>query len=306
MKKIIMRLTPLLLCLWLLAQSVSAARLLVPGGQVIGLKLADHSLTVTAFDARLGQAAKTAGLQAGDRIVSIDAQQVTGTQDIRQALERSHGTVEIGILRNGRAKKLRMQPAITEDGPRLGVYLKEGVTGIGTITWYDRETGAFGALGHGVSNPQGQLVCMQWGDAYAATVSAVRKGCAGEPGQLIGVLTREEPIGALSKNTVQGVFGKLAEPVGAQPLPVASAEQIRTGPAVIRSTVDSAQAQEYSVEILKIYPGSSASGRNMLLKVTDPQLLETTGGIVQGMGVSYNRDNTGNPNSLRGFQVTDP
>ena len=286
MKKIITRAGPLILCLWLLVQSVSAAQLLVPGGQVIGLQLADNSLTVTAFDAQLGQAAKSAGLQAGDRIVSIDTQPVCNIEDIRRALSRSDGTVDVGILRDGRAKKLRMQPVITEDGPRLGIYLKEGVTGIGTVTWYDRQTGAFGALGHGVSDSQGQLVCMQWGNVYEAAVSAVRKGCAGEPGQLMGTLTRQTPIGALSKNTAKGVFGKLTEPAHTQPLPVAQADQIRTGHAVIRSTVNSAQVQEYSVEILKIYPASSASGRNMLLKVTDARLLETTGGIVQGMSGS--------------------
>ena len=286
MKKIMNRTVPMLLCLWLLVQTVSATRLLVPGGQVIGLALADNTVTVAAFDQNLGQAAKTAGLQIGDRIVSIDTQIVQSAEDIRQALSRSDGTVDISVLRSGKAKKLHVQPAITEDGPRLGVYLKQGVTGIGTVTWYDTQTGQFGALGHGVSNQNGELVAMASGSAYSATVVSVRKGQSGDPGQLMGALQDRQPIGVLSKNTVRGVFGKLDVPWQAEPLPVAAAEQTHTGSAVIRSTVNDSQIQEYSVEILKIYPNASAAGRNMLLKVTDERLLQTTGGIVQGMSGS--------------------
>ena len=141
MKKIINRTVPLVLCLWCLVQSVSAARLLVPGGQVIGLSLEDHTVTVAAFDQTLGQAAKAAGLQVGDRIVSIDTQTVSSAEDIRTALSRSDGSVDICVLRSGKAKKFCLEPAITADGPRLGLYLKQGVTGIGTVTWYDSETG---------------------------------------------------------------------------------------------------------------------------------------------------------------------
>ena len=102
----------------------------------------------------------------------------------------------------------------------------------------------------------------------------------------MGTLTDRQPIGALSKNTAQGVFGKLDIQVSGEAIPVAEADQIHTGHATIRSTVGDSQVQEYSVEILKIYANSAATGRNMLLKVTDPRLLETTGGIVQGMSGS--------------------
>ena len=286
MKKFINRALPLMLCLWLLVQSVSAARVLVPGGQVIGLQLADNTVTVTAFDEQLGAAAKEAGLQVSDRIVSIDTHLINNAEDIRQALTRSDGEVDVSILRGGKAKKLHLQPVITEDGPRLGVYLKQGVTGIGTVTWYDAETGEFGALGHGVSTPEGELVAMQTGAVFGAAISAVRKGQAGDPGQLMGTLSSTEPIGALQENKPQGVFGKLEELPATQPLPVCGADQVHTGCATIRCTVADTQVQEYSVEILKIYPNSGATGRNMLVKVTDERLLTATGGIVQGMSGS--------------------
>ena len=286
MKKIINRIAPVVLMFWVLIQSVSAVQLLVPGGQVIGLALSDNTVTVAAFDQQLGQAAKTAGIKVGDRIVSVDKQQIHTAEDIRQALQQSDGSVELSVLREGKAKKLHLQPAITEEGPRLGVYLKEGVTGIGTVTWYDAGTGTFGALGHGVNRQNGELVTMQDGNAFLATVVSVRKGLSGDPGQLMGTLTDRQPIGVLSKNTVQGVFGRLDVQIGGEAIPVADSREINIGPAIIRSTIHDSQTQEYSVEILKIYPGSAATGRNMLLKVTDQRLLDTTGGIVQGMSGS--------------------
>ena len=286
MKKIIKRIAPLCLMLWLLVQSVSAVRLLVPGGQVVGLALSDNTVTVAAFDQQLGRAAKAAGVKVGDRIVSVDNRQIHTAQDIHTALQQSDGAVEIGILRDGKTKKVHLEPAITEDGPRLGIYLKQGVTGIGTVTWYDADTGAFGALGHGVNRQNGELVVMQEGSAYSASVVSVRKGVSGDPGQLMGTLTDRQPIGVLTKNTVQGVFGTLDVAVNGQPIPVADSDEIRTGPARIRSTISDSQIQEYSVEILKIYPNSGTTGRNMLLKVTDQRLLDTTGGIVQGMSGS--------------------
>ncbi len=286
MKKIIKRIAPAVLMLFLLVQSVSAVQLLVPGGQVVGLALSDNTVTVAAFDQHLGQMAKAAGVKVGDRILSVDKQQIQTAEDIRSALQQSDGSVEIGVLRDGKTKKLHLQPAITEDGPRLGIYLKQGVTGIGTVTWYDPDTGAFGALGHGVNRQNGDLVAMQAGNAFPASVVSVRKGASGDPGQLMGTLTDRQPIGVLSKNTVQGVFGRLDVQIGGEAIPVAETSQIKTGPAMIRSTIVDSQVQEYSVEILKIYPGSAATGRNMLLKVTDQRLLDTTGGIVQGMSGS--------------------
>ena len=286
MKKIKFHTLFMILLLLFTALPVSAAELLIPGGQVIGLQLTDGTVTVAAFDPQLGKAAQAAGLETGDRIVRIGDRKVSSAADIRTALEKSGGSVELHILRGGKTKKLRVEPAITPEGPRLGVYLKEGVTGIGTVTWYDREGRTFGALGHGVSDAEGQPVQMGEGSVFSAAVVSVQKGKCGDPGQLMGTLTERSPIGTLQKNTLQGVFGKLDRPVTGQVLPTADRDEIHTGPAVIRSTVSGSRLQEYSVEILKIYPSASATGRNMLLKVTDPALLEATGGIVQGMSGS--------------------
>ena len=286
MKKFKYRISAMLLALWLLPQSAHAAQLLVPVGQVIGLELADNTVTVAAFDHILGTDARASGLKVGDRITMIDETPVACAEDVHRALERSDGTVDIHVLRDGRSRQLQLTPRITQEGPRLGVYLRQGITGVGTVTWYDPETDNFGALGHGVNDQKGQLVSMQNGKAYRASILSVKKGKAGEPGQLMGALADASPIGTLTKNTVQGVFGKTSHSWQGQSLPVADTDDIRTGSATIRSTIRDNAVQEYSVEILKIYPNSRPEGRNMLLKVTDQRLLDTTGGIVQGMSGS--------------------
>ena len=153
MKKIRFRLMLTALCLIVLTQTVWGAQLVVPGGQVIGLQLQDNTITVAAFDEDLGAEAKSCGLQIGDRIVAINGKTVCSAQDVRDVLSRTDGDAEISVLRDGKAKKLHITPEITSDGPRLGVYLKQGITGVGTVTWYDPDSGRFGALGHGVNDP---------------------------------------------------------------------------------------------------------------------------------------------------------
>ena len=274
------------LCVMVLSVEALAAQYVVPVGQVIGIRLQDGTVTVAAIDESLGENARLAGLQPGDRIVKIDGEAVTDPASVRRRLERSDGTVELELEREGKRRTVAVKPAVTRDGPRLGVYLRQGVTGVGTVTWYDPDQGSFGALGHGVNDPEGNLLNLEEGSVYAASVAGVVKGAAGDPGQLLGSLESRVPIGTLEKNTLQGIFGNLSAGFDGEALPVAEAGEIRAGKAEILSTVANRQVRRYSVEILKIYPGSRQTGRNMLLKVTDPALLETTGGIVQGMSGS--------------------
>ena len=286
MKKWISRAGVLLLCFCVLSFGVSAAQMLVPGGQVVGLELADNTVTIAAFDDALSAPAQQAGLKVGDRILEINGKTIQTAADVRQALISSEGTVELNIQRGQKTTPIRFAPTVTSDGPKLGAYLKQGVTGVGTVTWYDPDTGNFGTLGHGVNNSKGELLKMVSGNAYRATVASVRRGKCGEPGQLMGALKEPKPIGILYKNTDRGVFGKTETGWKGEAIPVGSAQDVHVGKATIRSTVQGECIQEYSVEILKVYANSGASGRNILLKITDPALLNATGGIVQGMSGS--------------------
>ncbi len=277
-----------ILCAFLLLFCVivpaSAASYLIPGGQCVGLHLQDDTISVAAIDDTLGQAAKAAGLKIGDRLVGINGKPVKSSQDVKTALQGCE-VAEVSILRNGKAKKLCFSPAQTEQGPKLGVYLKQGITGVGTVTYYDPESGTFGALGHGVSHPDGKLLSMETGDVFPASVLSVKKGKAGDPGQLMGAVTDTKPLGSLSKNTPRGVFGDTVCSQ-AQAIPTAKSKDVGVGSATIRCTVDGTALGEYSAEILKIYPESSDRTRNLLIKITDDTLLNATGGIVQGMSGS--------------------
>ncbi len=276
----------LLLCICTISIPAQAADRLIPVGQVIGLELWDNTVTVAAFDEALGQKAKAAGLQVGDQLLTLDGKALHCAEDVRQALEQSNGQIQLTVSRQGKTHSLELSPEITANGPKLGVYLKQGVTGIGTVTWYDPQTGTFGTLGHGVNSSDGQLLPMVSGKAYKARVASVRPGKAGAPGQLRGAVEGGQLVGQLTRNTAQGVFGNALEEFSGQALPVAEPQDVKLGKATILSTVNGDTVQEYSVEILKIYPNAKSMSRNLLIKVTDPDLLSTTGGIVQGMSGS--------------------
>ncbi len=274
------------LCVWLLAVPVLAAQRLVPVGQVIGLELSDGTVTIAAFADSIGDGAKAAGLQIGDEIIKANQNEIHGAADLLEALSRSDGAVELTILRNGTEHTLRVHPVATALGPKLGVYLREGISGIGTVTWYDPASGRFGALGHGVNDSAGRLLEMVEGTAYDASVQSIQKGRVGTPGLLRGQVDTEQVVGPLYANTERGIFGTTQSPWLGEALPLAELSQIHTGEASILSNIHGNLIQEYHVEILKLYPRAKQDGRNLLLRVTDPALLTTTGGIVQGMSGS--------------------
>ena len=282
MKRILRSVFYTMLLFTVLPLSALAADL-IPVGQLIGLQLRSDTLTVAAYDDALGSAPRDGGLKIGDELLSIDGEAVSSPEDVRSALSNA-GSISLKVRRSGKVTTLRLTPCPTEEGPRLGVYLRQGIAGIGTVTFYDPSTGLFGTLGHGVSDSSGQILPMKTGSAFAAEVLSVKKGKTGTPGQLKG--EAGQVLGPLLKNTPQGVFGKARTPFPGETLPTAAYADIRPGEATIRSTVCGTGVQEYSVEILKIYPEDRKDGRNFLLRVTDPQLLQTTGGIVQGMSGS--------------------
>lgn len=284
MKRHFSRLSMIVVLLTLLPVRTLAAQYLVPVGQVIGLQLYNDTVTVAAYDDVLGGAAKAAGLKIGDRIVSINDTPITCAEDVRSALDSGGEALNLTVSRGGKQRALTLTPTQTGDGPRMGVYLRQGIAGIGTVTWYDPDTGAFGALGHGVCD-SGGLLKMTRGSAYEAAVTEVKKGRSGDPGQLKGTARSVEPIAPLLRNTAQGVFGVTPRGWRGEAVPVAAYSQIHTGEATILAQT-CGEVQEYSVEILKIYPQTRSDCRNFLLKVTDPALLRTTGGIVQGMSGS--------------------
>ncbi len=282
-----------------------APRMVVPVGRAVGIKLFSDGVLVVGFSqipAEGGSVipAKACGLREGDVITHINAQEVDTIEEIQAQLREIGGEeMSIRALRDGKQVQVTAQAVkcSTDGSYKLGAWLRDSMAGIGTVTYYDPATGTFGALGHGVNDiDTAQLMPLERGGLLSATVSDVKKGKRGEPGELHGIFDMEEDIGVLTANTSHGIFGTLEgdDLAGAEPVEAASPAQVKTGPAVVRSNVTGDAVREYAVEITRLFPNAE-DGRDLMVKVTDPALLDQTGGIVQGMVVRYNRDNTGKP-----------
>lgn len=266
-------LIPLAALLVSLHPALAAGARLVPVGEVVGIRLEDTGVVVTEVKAE-GPGAK-AGLLPGDRILSVNGAPVETAQALTALVQAGDEGLVLRILREGREQGLRVSP---EEGA-LGVWVRDSLAGIGTVTWYDPETGRYGALGHPVGETEtgkGQL--------YPAEVSGVKVGKAGEPGALEGGFTGEEPLGTVEANTPLGIFGVMARVPGGETVPVATRAEIKPGPVTILSQA-SGQVEAYTGEIQRVYP-TNKEGRSLLIKITDERLTTLTGGIVQGMSGS--------------------
>ena len=255
---------------------------LVPGGAAIGLRLQTDGVYITEFAEHAP--AKAAGLKIGDRIAEIDGIEVSAAADLEPLINRANGNrVTVQVQRGERLAAFSVQPQRVGEQWRLGLYVKDSVAGIGTLTYYDPESERFGALGHAVNGKQSQPIRICGGEVLPVELSEIRRGESGKPGSLTGRCPEQaESMGDITENLPEGVFGRLNAPVFGQTLPVAEFAELETGPACILCTVQNGPPQQYDVEITKVQPRGDGL-RTLQLRVTDPLLLEQTGGIVQGI-----------------------
>jgi stage IV sporulation protein B len=274
----------------------SGARTLIPVGRAVGVKLFARGVLVVATsdlesEGQTLSPAREGGLKEGDVILEANEEPLDSTEELQSILqENGQSPVRLAVQRGGTELEMTMQPVQGDDAVwRLGAWIRDSMAGIGTVTYYDPATGEFGALGHGITDVDtAVLMPLSSGAIMPATVKAVQKGVRGTPGELRGDFDVNHDFGAVNTNSDSGIFGTLADPsllpLG-DAIPVAEPSEVQTGAATILSNVDGDTVTEYSVEIVKLYPASQNT-RNLLLRVTDPRLLETTGGIVQGMSGS--------------------
>lgn len=283
------------LCFFALSVSAHAAAdpiSLIPVGRAVGIEIETQGVIVTAVtkvDTPQGEAepAFEAGLRAGDIIEYIGPQLIESAADFRKALDEAGGTVSLRYTRGGRQYQTTITPVLSTNGHyELGVWLRSGMAGIGTVTFYDPGSGCFGALGHPVSDMDtGVMLPVREGAIYPARISSVVKGQKGEPGELKGYSESGESCGTITKNCRSGLSGT-AEPgaFAGEPMPVMKRSQLKCGEAYIISDVGEG-VKQYSVEISRVYHGVDDE-RDMLITVTDEGLISVTGGIVQGMSGS--------------------
>ena len=289
-----------LLAVLLSVSSIFAAALpetLIPVGRAVGIRLHTEGVMIAEIgtvETARGTVcpAKEAGLQAGDAILEVDGKSISSNVELQQIVERSAGeTLSMLTKRGGEERVLKLQPAQDLSGQyRLGVMIRDGMSGIGTLTFVDPETGAYGSLGHGICDGQnGALLPLETGDLIRASVERVQKGEVGDPGALQGSFDESDALGTVEQNTENGIFGVLdARDLieGLPEMPTASAAEIRTGPCTILSNVAGTDVREYTAEITKVFRDGGEFGQCMMLQITDGALKDITGGIVQGMSGS--------------------
>ena len=280
-----------LLALLACSASVSMAaevtpRMLVPVGHTVGIKLFSKGVVVVKLSDG-GTPAKACGLRTGDVIVQCGGSTVTSSEQFQSLLQTCGGAAELEVRRNGDSMTLSVEPERNDQGVYcIGAWIRDSMAGIGTMTYYDPATSTFGALGHGITDVDtAQLMPFSNGSILPSTVKAVKKGEAGSAGELRGDFDLTGNLGGLYANTSSGVFGTLEAAYAPAQAQAVMTGQPAAGPAVIRSNVRGDEVREYDIEILKTVPGSN-DGRDMVISVTDPALVEATGGIVQGMSGS--------------------
>ena len=273
-------------------------RYAVPCGSAIGIYLKSDGVMVIGTGRIAGEDGVETEpafgkLKSGDYIEAVNGSPMETKEELAAAVGRSGGqTASLQVRRQGQRVDVQVQPVKGQDGQyRLGAWVRDDTQGIGTITYVD-SNGRFGALGHGISDSDtGELVEAGEGALYATQIMGIQKGTIGKPGLLSGVIYYGpgSHLGEITANTNEGIFGTVNSQLRKQ-LPdaaveVASPQEARPGPAVIRSAVDGS-LRDYEIEIQKVDYHASRKNKSMVIKVTDPALLELTGGIVQGMSGS--------------------
>ena len=268
---------------------------LIPVGDAVGIEIKTEGVMVAETgeiesEAGMVSPAKDAGIGAGDIIISVNDRRINSAAEFLTAAADFDGkSVRLLVKRDGREISFSVTPARTAEGSwQLGLWLRDGVTGMGTVTFYDPTSGTYGALGHGINDLRsGELVPIGNGSILDAEVSEVIPGKAGSPGELRGDIDKTHVLGTLESNSICGIFGHCSGEAYAalSPLPVATPEEVVLGRATILSNVEGSETKEYDVEICRVYRGED-DVRSMLIAVKDPELLAITGGIVQGMSGS--------------------
>ena len=268
---------------------------LIPGGMAFGVKFFTKGIIIVGIsDVKTSSGlvcpADNAGLAIGDIILKVNGKEINDSEEFGDAMKISGGKgVAVEYERDGKTGKTNLVPALSaeDNAYRAGIWVRDSTAGIGTVTFVDEKDLRFGGLGHGICDiDTGKLMPLKRGVIVAVDINEVVRGLPDDPGEMKGDFSTV-PEGELYNNTANGVFGyfdKMPRTVS-EPLKVAENSEIKEGKAYIYCTLDSSGPKKYEIEIEKILK-DSGSNKNFIIKVTDTELLDKTGGIIQGMSGS--------------------
>lgn len=285
-------------CSSIAEDAVITSKKVIPGGNSIGVVLCCDGVLVvstadvTTTDGSHRSPAKDAGIKPGDVIKSFNKSPVTTVEKLNTAISTCNGKRSAVVLeRNNKAIETLLIPSLSaRDGTyRIGAWVKDAASGIGTMTFYDPETKSFAALGHGICDPEtGNILNIDTGSILNSTIVSVNKGTNGVPGELNGVFIEDkQALGEIKKNCNTGIYGIMdIDSFSSAPIPIAKRDEVTEGKASILANIEGQKVEEFEIEISKILPKALSAQKSFIIKVTDKSLLSKTGGIVQGMSGS--------------------
>lgn len=263
----------------------------IAGGENIGIELNSSGIIIVGtYSINNINPAKEAGLQNGDKIIKINNKEVDNISNMLSVIEKSNNKEKLSItyLRGTKENTTNIKLVKSDDNIyKTGLYVKDSITGVGTLTYIDPNTKLFGALGHEIIEKNtGQKLEIKDGKIYSSTVTGVTRSSIGSPGEKNARYDSSKVFGKVFENTNKGIFGTYTSEIPNKNLySVAKVEDISTGKASIFTVIDNDKVEEFTINILKINKNDSVT-KNILFEVTDERLLQVTGGIVQGMSGS--------------------
>jgi len=270
----------------------------VPLGLTIGVRINTDGVMVLGTGSFLGDDGRTHRpsdgiLRSGDLIVKINDKPIENKETLSNYVSESSGDINLVLRRDGSELEVTLTPAIaaTDGTRRIGTWVRDSTKGIGTLTYYVPETGAFGALGHGIMDVDTKLlITVRNGIIMQSNVTSIVRGARGKPGELEGSVDTGSLLGNVILNSPSGIYGKLdaafMETLPKETMPTATRAQIQEGPATIMTNVVDNKVREYDITIESVNRTTSDDTKGMIIRITDPVLLDATGGIVQGMSGS--------------------
>lgn len=271
----------------------------IPVGEVVGIKLYTSGVLVVgtsaieSIDGNTYKPYENTEIREGDSIISINDNIVNNTEELIDAINMYNGEkVKVTYVRNNEEKTCEITPVKDKVGKyKIGLWVRDSAAGVGTVTFYSEETQSFAALGHAITDiDTGEILQTSSGEIDNVSIISVIKGKEQQPGKIQGSIKQNSAIGSIYKNTQYGIYGVIKNPTNinidySRKMYVAERQEINLGEATILSNIDG-QLKEYKIEILKTYLNNNYDNKSMVIKVTDEELLNRTGGIIQGMSGS--------------------
>ncbi|MHB1628092.1 MAG: SpoIVB peptidase [Bacilli bacterium] len=289
---------------WLFPQSQPARDShveVLPGGQSIGIKLHASGILVVGYhlvhEGKLAfSPGERANIHVGDVIDTVEGQHVTSVEQVSRLIAAAGAkgrSLMFGFRRKGSGLTTSVAPQLDDDTGlyRIGLYIRDSASGVGTLTFYVPANHGFGALGHVIADVDTGEPIEGRGQIVHAAVTSIDRGESGQPGEIRGLFVNERRVlGTIIRNSEFGVFGFMQNPPDhsyfAHPIQVARSDEVHAGPAKILTVVSGQRVEAFDVLIVKAARQDSADIKGLVIRVTDRRLLSKTGGIVQGMSGS--------------------